>query len=366
MRKTAVFFLPILTLLFMGAKSPKGVLYDGPYVKYCRDQVFVCYVYDDEGLKTVVTDSFPLAKKNDIVLNVATDEPGKTFTVKLKQAPLQNEKNETGKVNKQFVVSDMEGNFKAFRTLLQANQIIDSAFNWTFGDGHLVLTGDFFDRGFQQTELLWLIYSLEDKAKAAGGYVHYVLGNHEIMNMSNDLRYVHPKYIQNAAIMGTSYLSFYDADSELGRWLRTKNVAEVVGNVLYVHGGISQLVNELNLSVSKINKTVRPHYADSTGKYPDTRTEILYSDLGPFWYRGYYAGNEKATQVQVDNTLAQYNVKYIATGHTVIADTISVLYNGKVFNTDIHHAKQVPQGLLIENGKFYRATATGERLQIGN
>ncbi len=44
------------------------------------------------------------------------------------------------------------------------------------------------------TECLWLIYSLEEKAKAAGGYVHFILGNHEIMNMQGDFRYVQDKY----------------------------------------------------------------------------------------------------------------------------------------------------------------------------
>ena len=64
-----------------------------------------------------------------------------------------------------FVVSDIEGEFKAFRQLLQGNNIIDENFNWTFGNGHLVLTGDFVDRGTLVTEVLWLIYSLEEKAK---------------------------------------------------------------------------------------------------------------------------------------------------------------------------------------------------------
>ena len=50
------------------------------------------------------------------------------------------------------------------------------------------------------TEVLWLIYSLEEKAKAAGGYVHYILGNHEIMNMSNDLRYVQNRYMRACCI----------------------------------------------------------------------------------------------------------------------------------------------------------------------
>lgn len=52
-------------------------------------------------------------------------------------------KNDFRKVSKQLAISDIEGTFSAFRKLLQGNNVIDDNFNWTFGDGHLVLTGDF-------------------------------------------------------------------------------------------------------------------------------------------------------------------------------------------------------------------------------
>jgi Calcineurin-like phosphoesterase len=357
----AIAFIPVVVLsVLIWQQKPHTVQNDGPYV-FCKNkQIYVTYIHDEHGTKTAKTDSFPVAEKGNIVLKVATDIPGQTFTVKLKTS-LETERTEYKDIKKQFVVSDIEGNFKAFRTLLQAHNIIDSAYNWTFGNGHLVLTGDFFDRGTQVTEVLWLIYSLEEKAKAAGGYVHFILGNHEIMNMNNDLRYVHSKYIQNAGLMTENYMDLFGTQAELGQWLRTKNVMETVGHVLYVHGGISQLVNSLDLSAQKINKMVRPFYADTTFEYTDTKTEVLYSNYGPFWYRGYYEASNKATEAQVDSTLSIYRVKHIATGHTVIADTISSVFNGKVFNTDVHHAKGISEALFIHEGKFYRATASGEK-----
>ncbi len=336
---------------------------DGPYVSYNGNQVFVRYIMNDHGRKLVKQDSMPLSDKGNLSLNVLTDEEGKTFTVKLK-SQLQNEKTEFSNVNKQFIVSDIEGNFGAFRKLLQANNVIDANFNWTFGEGHLVLTGDFVDRGIQQTEVLWLIYSLEEKAKAAGGYVHFILGNHEIMNMSGDLRYLSPKYLENAILLNESFVSLYGESSEIGRWLRTKNVVEKIGHILFCHAGISAAVNSLDLSTSKINKLVRPYFADSTYQYNNPETATLYSDLGPFWYRGYYSGTAKASAMQVDSTLATYKVKHIATGHTVVADTISILFGGKVINTDVHHAKGHTEGLLIENGNYYRVTAVGEKFLV--
>src|SRR6185436_12651444 len=157
--------------------------YDGPYVQYRDDGVFVNYIMDSAGTKILKTDSIPLQQKDNLSVHVMTDIPGKSFQVRLKKK-LRNEKSEFHKVNNLVVLSDIEGNFSAFRKLLMATKVIDEDFNWKFGDGHLVLIGDFFDRGQQVTEVLWLIYYLEEKAQDAGGYIHFILGNHEIMNLS--------------------------------------------------------------------------------------------------------------------------------------------------------------------------------------
>jgi len=347
-------------------KSETGALqYDGPHVLYKNDSIFVKYVFDNAGSKTVHIDSFLLKQRPALSLKVATDIPGETFTVTLKKQ-LQVEKSVFPKADKQLIISDIEANFKAFRKLLLVNKVIDENFNWIFGKGYLILTGDFVDRGDQQTEVLWLIYSLEEKAKAAGGYVHYVLGNHEVMNMDNDLRYVHQKYFENAALIGESYLNLYSENSELGRWLRTKNVTQSIGGILYVHGGISQAVNRINLPIQDINKLTRPYYGDTNYIYSDPIVDTLYSDLGPFWYRGYYAGTNRASKEQVDSSLSLFGVKKIITGHTIIADTISVLFSGKVFNIDVKHAMGHSEALLIENKKFYRVTDQGVRFQLNN
>ena len=335
---------------------------DGPYVLYKNGFVHTKYVQEENGNAVVKADSFALADKSSIVLRINTDIQGKQFTVKLKDQ-LKNEQTEFPDAKKIFVVSDIEGSFKAFRKILQGNKVIDSDFNWTFGDGHLVLTGDFVDRGDLVTEVLWLIYSLEEKAKAAGGYVHFILGNHEIMNMSGDLRYLNKKYVDNASLLNEKFVMLYGEESELGRWFRTKNVTERVGDILFVHGGISDLVNRMNVTPALINELVRPYYADTTFQYSDRRLDTLYSDWGPFWYRGYYMGS-KASVNQIDSTLQQYGVKHIATGHSVIADTISMLHGGKLFNTDVHHAKGFSEALLVEDKKFYRVNSGGERFLL--
>jgi hypothetical protein len=340
---------------------------DGPYVAYRNGQVFVSYIMKDTSITSAATDSFPEAAKNSIELRVNTDEPGKTFTVKLKTA-LQPEPAETAMPAKQLVLSDIEGNFGAFRKLLQAAGVIDTALNWTFGNGHLVLTGDFVDRGEQVTEVLWLIYSLEEKAKAAGGQVHYVLGNHEIMIMSGDTRYVNPRYQLNVLLIGArAYEFLYDENTELGRWLRSKNIMEKVGENLFIHAGISPEVNDMRINVESMNTIARPYYADSIGKYPekDKKLPLIFSDYGPFWYRGYYKKDPIADmQETVNNTLRKFKVKHIFTGHTIIGDAIGSYWNNKVINTDIHHADGKSEAVLIEGDQYYRVNNKGERIPL--
>ena len=365
--KAMIISLPVLMLgLLMPdekcqnvKKSEADEQNDGPYVLYKGEKVFVKYIMKSKKGKSVLSDSTYLSDKDQISLSVATDEPGKAFSVKLKNS-IEIENSEYPDVQKFLALSDIEGNFSAFRKLLQAAEVIDSDFNWTFGDGHLVLTGDFVDRGEHVTEVLWLIYSLEEKAKAAGGHVHFILGNHEIMNLSSDLRYVNKKYWENVTLLNEKFETLYGENSEIGRWLRSKNIMENIGGVLFLHAGISPEVNQLPLSIAGVNEKSRPFFADTTYNYPPP-VDMLFYESSPFWYRGYYMGKRKASYQQIDSTLKKFGVSYISTGHTVVADTISVWYNGKIINTDLHHASGKSEALLLEDGKFYRVNAEGKK-----
>ncbi len=364
MKKLTFALFPLLAtgilLTFNNSKQ-----WDGPYVLYKGGDVQVKYIIEENGARLVREETIPAAQRESITLKVATDEPGRFFDVPLKKK-LQNEKSEHKKVNRMFVFSDIEGNFKAMRTLLQGNGVIDKDLKWSFGDGHVVLTGDFVDRGDLVTEVLWFIYALEEQAKEAGGYVHFILGNHEIMNMSDDLRYLNPKYVESAKLLNEHFMNLYGQNSELGRWLRTKNVAEKIGKFLFVHAGISNEVNQMNVSVNDINRLTRPYYGDTIYNYKDQRSDTLIGDAGPFWYRGYYSKSKPAPKEQVDQSLSKFGVKHIVIGHTLVADTVSLWYGGKVINVDTHHAQGHSEALLMEGDKLYRVNAAGHKVLLAD
>jgi hypothetical protein len=130
-----------------------------------------------------------------------------------------------------------------------------------------------------------------------------------------------------------------------------------------MHGGVSSYLNNLNISLKELNEITRPFYTDTTYKYKDDRLNLIYSDFGPFWYRNYYKA-PRANLQQIDSTLDIYNVRSITTGHTIIANEIRSLYNGKVFNVDVHHAEGRSEALLIDDGKFWRVNWSGEKFDI--
>jgi hypothetical protein len=89
-------------------------------------------------------------------------------------------------------------------------------------------------------------------------------------------------------------------------------------------------------------------------------------DYGPFWYRGLYKGDQVQRKGQLDSALNTFRVRHLVTGHTVIADTVSMLFNGKLFNTDVMHAKGKSEGLLVEGKDFFRVDLQGNKHRLGD
>ncbi|MDR6132571.1 metallophosphoesterase [Chryseobacterium sp. SORGH_AS_1175] len=274
-------YLFLIAMLICSVAGFGQELYDGPYVSYEGGRAW----------NRSVTNG--VASRNEIKggkVQVHFADPKLNFSVSLKKS-LQNEPSVFEQPAKMFVVSDIEGEFNGFRNLLIANKVIDEQYNWMYGKGHLVICGDLFDRGPAVTETMWLIYRLEGLAKKAGGYVHTILGNHDIMNLSGDLRYVHSKYPESAKLMGVDYMALFDQNSELGRWLRTKNTIEKIGDNLCMHAGVSPVINELGYSVEQINTLCRPFYdrVKVLQGVGDPKIDPFFMGKSSlFWYRGYF------------------------------------------------------------------------------
>jgi hypothetical protein len=337
---------------------------DGPHVFYKGGKIVAKSV--------ILEDSVPVArkavfrKKSDALLTCRIPETGDAFSFGLMDsidlAPAVHPATK-GRI---LVLSDIEGNFLALKTMLLGAKVINDKFEWTFGKSHLVLVGDFFDRGIHVTECLWLIYKLEMEAKAVGGTVHFILGNHEVMNLAGDTRYVRNKYFENAELIGEDYEEWYKPDTELGLWLRSKNAMEQIGDVLYCHGGLSPSVTNSRLDLETVNRIARRWYGKPAKQIKDPDASLIFDDkTGVFWYRD--MARNIADKGDVAGALAKFGVERIVIGHTLVNDVMAY-YRGKVVCIDLLHEENIRMGfmktLYIENGLFYGLDSRGEKTSV--
>lgn len=345
---------------------------EGPYYLY-KDDSLVKEVYVRGSMEqgysteeTIVTDTIRLAR-----LFYYPDSTFFEVPVSL-NASLKSEPSQYNTQDKVLMISDIEGGFSSFRKLLVANHVVDTNLNWIFGKGHLVLAGDFMDRGHFVTQVLYLILKMEQQALQTGGKVHYILGNHEIMNMQGDDDYAAGKYRMVSSILGIQYDQLFDSKSTfLGRWLHTKNIIEKIGDNLIVHGGLHADFAKTYLSLDSINEKTRRRYSKLVVPMKDSNRkedELLFSSVkSPYWYRGYF--KEKLTTESIDSVLKHFGARRIIVGHTV-QGSVSSLFGGRVIAIDVKHPQEEwgnyfpatkSEALLIENNTLYRVNDTGEK-----
>lgn len=328
--------------------------FDGPHIAWINDSLIRMFymVYDTiKKFPILMDDFFPVNSDTIVVAGFAGDTNHYTITRNLGTDPTYYEN-----VSRVLALGDIHGNYDALVNYLINNKIIDNGLNWIWGDGHLVLLGDVFDRGNKVTESLWLIYQLDIKAREQGGRVHLLLGNHEVMIMTNDTRYMNKKYEVFSNYFMREYSLFFDISSELGHWLRDRNTIIKINDVIYSHAGISPKIYGLKLSLDTINELLRTFLHDT--KFPEKGdvTEHIISTAGPLWYRGFvmeWDDNALISQQEVDAILSYYEADKLVVAHTE-NDNITPLYNNKVIAIDVPicNLNSVLEGLLTVNGKF--------------
>src|SRR5262245_38273962 len=89
-------------------------------------------------------------------------------------------------VERIVAVGDVHGAYDRFTEILRVAGIVDAGQHWTGARAHLVQLGDVVDRGPDSRKVLDFLKSLEKEAAAAGGRVHALIGNHEVMRMLSD------------------------------------------------------------------------------------------------------------------------------------------------------------------------------------
>ncbi len=284
-------------------------------------------------------------------------------------------------VSRIVVFADVHGAYPQLVSALREAGVIDASEHWSGRDTHLVGLGDLLDRGPESRKVMDLLMRLETEAKQAGGAVHVLLGNHEIMNIVGDPRYVSAEeygafageedtalreetwqrvLLKDPAASRTEFDAAYPAGffakkeafsstGRYGQWLIGKPFLIVINDTAFVHAGLPPMVARLGLDAT--NQTLHTQLAEYLGTWHRIEADLgiarpisfleqsaalaaagaaessktvdslqqleLFTPTGPTWFRGQALCYPYAEAANLEAAFARLEVKRVVEGHTV-------------------------------------------------
>ena len=243
-------------------------------------------------------------------------------------------------------IGDLHGDLEATRRALRLAGAIDDKDAWIGGDLVVVQTGDILDRGDDEQAIFDLVRKLEPEAKAAGGALIMLLGNHELMNAAGDFRYVTPGAMadfDDAKGLDTSAWQAAPAHARgriaaLGpgglyaKWLADHAVVAIVGDTIFAHAGV---IGDWVTQVEAVNQSSRCWLAGQAGSISEPPPALTSQD-SPVWTRAY--GLDPADCESAKATLTKLGLKRMVVAHTV-QKTINSACNDTIWRIDVGLAK---------------------------
>jgi len=285
-------------------------------------------------------------------------------------------------------IGDLHGDFEAWQAISGAAGLADSKGRWIGGNATLVQMGDIVDRGPDSLKIIRDLMKLQREAPKRGGQVIILLGNHEAMMMTDDMRYVHPgeyaafadrdskarrdrvyeankaaveaayraktpdmqpeaineEWLKTMPLGKVEYMLAWRPEGELGKWALANPAVVKLGDSLFVHGGISSAY--ATQSIDDINRKA----ATALEVRNASPNAIINDPRGPLWYRGLIVRNDgdDATvsppppgstvpltiEQEIDLALTNFGVKRIVVAHTPSREGIIAGAGGKLWRVD--------------------------------
>ena len=291
-------------------------------------------------------------------------------------------------VKRIIVIGDIHGDWEMTQKVLKVAKLIDKNGDWIGADTVVVQVGDQIDRcrykfgsgnpscdkpeattpdEGNDWKILQYFTKLHKQATEVGGAVYSLMGNHELMNVQGDFRYVsyegRREFIDYKKPDGT----IIEDGDEAREWAFkpgnpisdflacTRQMALIIGSNLFVHAGVLPIIAK-KYSVKSLNQLMSLYLWDKLDKPGEYNDIFFTSDISPLWNRifgniGMKTLNESSKYLDLAeakdkcsellNPLKEiYQVDKIYVGHTPLMDHgISSVCDGKVWLTDFGASK---------------------------
>jgi len=220
-------------------------------------------------------------------------------------------------------IGDLHGDLSASKRAFALAGATDTQGKWIGGSLVVVQTGDVLDRGNEEKELLAFLYQQQVAAQKAGGELIRLNGNHEVMNVQGDYRYVsergfasfanepptgRPDAARFPAEQRGRAEAFLPGGSE-ARKLAAFPVVFIVGDTVFAHGGV--LPSHVRYGLDTMNREMS-EWMRGNAPLP----KKLRDDNTPFWIRDYGEHTDGDECKKLDKVLRSLKAKRLVVGHT--------------------------------------------------
>jgi Calcineurin-like phosphoesterase len=266
------------------------------------------------------------------------------------------------KIKKIAAIGDLHGDLDATLKALQLAGAVNKKGDWSGGKMVVVQTGDILDRGADDLKIIKLFQKLIVQAEKSGGKIITILGNHEIMNLRGEFKYVGklafppfdkfydktknnkkleiiPEFKRGRAIA-------FGKGGEIRKNFENKKVILILGNTVFVHGGL--LKRHIKYGIEKINRETQ-NWIKGKREIPT----VIKGKKSPTWVRKFSKWiilDEKKCK-KLSKILKSLNVNRMVVGHSIQSKGITSQCNKKIWRIDVamssHYGSDSVEVLII-------------------
>ena len=277
------------------------------------------------------------------------------------------------KVDRIIVIGDLHGDWEMTIKSLKIGKVIDDNLNWIGGET-VVQVGDQIDRcrftgiscslpeatkndEASDFKILKYFTELHNQAQKKGGAVYSIIGNHELMNVKGDMRYVSYENIKdfdnykmpNGKIIKDGMKArkwAFSPGNPIANFLGcTRQLSLIIGSNLFVHAGVLPKIAD-KYGIQDMNQIMSLFLWDKIKNNIDTDDLLDSNDYSPLWNRVFGSNIQSTHQCNsLMNPLKSiYKVDRIFVGHTPqITTGITNTCQGKIWLTDYGSSKGFDQ-----------------------
>ncbi|CAM6087136.1 unnamed protein product [Calypogeia fissa] len=300
-----------------------------------------------------------------------------------------------------IAIGDIHGDLGKAKEALRIAKVMDEANRWIGGKTVVVQVGDILDRGGDEIKVFYLLEKLKGEARKAGGDVHIMNGNHEVMNMESDFRCISRAGVdefqrwadwykmgnvlkERCKGLEKPYDFFKNVPQKFSKGLKARMAALrpggpissrflanhptvlVVGGSVFVHGGL--LPTHIEHGLEKINEETRQWML---GRKEFFGPDYLHGRDAIVWVRKYSNEDESECECDVlEKALSGVSgAKRMVVGHTIQEKLgVNAACNNKVLRVDVGMSKgccnTTPEVLEIRDDKVLTVLSANSSLRL--